>query len=349
MRALAWSIASLALALAATAAAQQAPSVPKQSDRPRPIDGDEPGFSSVARRSLDGWDGDRTHWRVEDGALVGEITPETVIKSNNSGPAASEERVLFFDDFSGPSLDRTHWNVVTSGPVYNNEQQAYVDSPETVAFVAGSAEGASNGALAIQARYSPGVKTTEGKTYDFVSARLNTEGKFEFSHGTAAARMKLTEGPGLWPAFWILGTKAWPAPGEIDAMEYVGVPDWMSAAVHGPGYSGDTPLVKRAPFPAGTRPSDWHVYSVDWTDREMVFAVDGQEIYRVTRAMVERYGRWAFDNQKYLILNLALGGGYPKAVNGAERPYPGLPAPTVDLIKAGRARVLVDWVRVTAR
>src|SRR4029077_2462365 len=57
--------------------------VPKQSDRPEPPTGDEPGFKPIFDgKSLAGWDGDPKYWRAENGALVGEITPETVIKSN---------------------------------------------------------------------------------------------------------------------------------------------------------------------------------------------------------------------------------------------------------------------------
>ena len=57
--------------------------VPKQSDRPEPMIGDEPGFESIFNgRNLDGWSGNPTYWRVENGALVGEITPETLVKSN---------------------------------------------------------------------------------------------------------------------------------------------------------------------------------------------------------------------------------------------------------------------------
>jgi hypothetical protein len=65
-------------------AGQQAPPyVPKQSDRPQPITGDEPGFKSIFDgKTLSGWEGDPKYWRVADGAMTGEITPDTVIKSN---------------------------------------------------------------------------------------------------------------------------------------------------------------------------------------------------------------------------------------------------------------------------
>jgi 3-keto-disaccharide hydrolase len=57
--------------------------VPRQSDRPAPVAGDEPGFQPIFDgKTLAGWEGDPTHWRVENAALVGEITAATVIKSN---------------------------------------------------------------------------------------------------------------------------------------------------------------------------------------------------------------------------------------------------------------------------
>jgi hypothetical protein len=60
-----------------------APYVPRQSDRPTPVEGDEPGFEPIFDgRTSTGWEGDPKYWRVEDGALVGEITPATVVKSN---------------------------------------------------------------------------------------------------------------------------------------------------------------------------------------------------------------------------------------------------------------------------
>ena len=41
------------------------------------------GFESIFDgETLNGWEGDPTYWRVKEGILVGEITPETVLKTN---------------------------------------------------------------------------------------------------------------------------------------------------------------------------------------------------------------------------------------------------------------------------
>jgi hypothetical protein len=34
-------------------------------------------------KTLDGWDGDPVYWSVRDGAIVGEVTPETILKRNS--------------------------------------------------------------------------------------------------------------------------------------------------------------------------------------------------------------------------------------------------------------------------
>ncbi len=270
--------------------------------------------------------------------------------SKNNRDFEASSQTIFFDDFSGSSLDRTKWNVVLTGQVANNEQQAYVDSIATIYTVKGKAsEGAKNGALVLQPRYAPGFVTKDGKKFDFISCRLNTKGKVEFTYGTAAARIKMTEGKGLWPAWWLLGNGGWPQTGEIDIMEFVGESEWVNSAIHGPGYSGNTPFVKRDSSMMSDPVTNWHIYSVDWAPDSLVFKIDGRAYYTVTKAAIEKYGKWAFDNPKYLILNFALGGAYPGGVNKIKQPYVGIPAETVDLIKQGKTKILVDWVRVTKR
>ena len=86
---------------------------------------------------------------------------------------------------------------------------------------------------------------------------------------------------GVWPAFWLLGTGGWPDSGEIDIMEYVGEKDWVGVALHGPGYSGETPLVNKYFFEDGVDVTGWHEYAVEWSGSLMLFKVDGRTIYRV--------------------------------------------------------------------
>lgn len=261
--------------------------------------------------------------------------------------AAPGRPLLFADEFDAVALDRTKWQVI--GPTFwvNNEQQVYLDDPETLQLLPpGAVEGAQGGVLSLQPRFRKGVRTPAGRVADFVSGRIESKGKFEFTHGRAVARIRMPDAVGVWPAFWLLGNGKWPDTGEIDIMEYVGEADWTGVAIHGPGYSGETPLVDRQFFPRGTDVTGWHEYAVEWTPDAIRFEVDGRLTYRATRPMVEHYGRWVFDTPKFLILNFALGGAYPFKTNGIREPYEGLPEATVARIRRGELAMQVDWVRV---
>jgi len=73
----------LRAAISATAVSSGQIYVPKQSDRPETATGDELGFTPMFDgKTLAGWDGNPQYWRVEDGTMVGEITPDTLIRSN---------------------------------------------------------------------------------------------------------------------------------------------------------------------------------------------------------------------------------------------------------------------------
>ena len=116
--------------------------------------------------------------------------------------------------------------------------------------------------------------------------------------------------------------------------------------MHGPGYSGETPLVNKYFFRPGTDVTDWHVYTAEWSPDQILFKIDDRLVYRVTRPMVEHYGEWVFDGPQHIILNFALGGAYPSKINGVKQPYDGLPEATVRQIQRGGIGMYVDWVRV---
>ncbi len=262
----------------------------------------------------------------------------------------SEDQLVFFDDFSGTKLDTAKWNVEVTGMHVNNELQAYIDSSATIYVAQGNtAQGAHNGALVLQPHFAPNYLTKDGQQFHFVSGRINTNNKVMFCYGTASARIKLTKGAGLWPAWWILGAGNWPETGEIDIMESVGENDWASAAIHGPGYSGDAGLSNKYFFNKENEIDQWHIYSVDWTPDALVFKYDGKPMFKITKPMTQFFGKWAFDNQKYLILNFAVGGIYPYKTNGLKLPYYGLADSTLQAIKAGKSKMLVDWVCITQK
>jgi len=255
--------------------------------------------------------------------------------------SAPPGKVVFFDDFSGKTLDRSKWNVEVTGMHVNNELQAYVDSTANIYL--------ENNSLVLRPVYASGFVTKDGQKFDFISGRINTKGKFDFKYGRAEARIKISEGAGLWPAWWMLGNGEWPETGEIDIMEYVGDKSWASAAVHGPGYSGEKGPVAKAYFEKDNDVTQWHIYAVDWTPDSLVFKYDDKTMFRVTRGMTAGKGKWAFDNNKYLILNFAVGGVYPAKVNGIKGPYFGLAPATLDLIRNNKTKMWVDWVRVTQK
>jgi hypothetical protein len=68
--------------LAVAAFAQQQPPPPPPQSYPVPASADT-GYEAIFDgKTLDGWEGDPKYWRVENGALVGEVTPETLLKYN---------------------------------------------------------------------------------------------------------------------------------------------------------------------------------------------------------------------------------------------------------------------------
>jgi hypothetical protein len=220
-------------------------------------------------------------------ALVCSIVAAPVWREPAGSPAQQPDRTIFFDDFTTRELDRSRWTPEVWGHTVNNEQQAYIDAL-TSSRLSAAMPRREPGQRARDRRTTAPASSAAatGRTFDFVSGRLIAQ-EVRFTYGTAAARMRLPAGAGLWPAFWLLGTGKWPDTGEIDVMENVGDPAWVSVALHGPGYSGDTPLVSRFHFPAGQDATLWHVYSVDWSRDAIQFRVDDAMIYRVSRATVE--------------------------------------------------------------
>lgn len=217
-----------------------------------------------------------------------------------------EWELTWSDDFTGAagaSPDAAKWtfDIGTGSNGWGNQElQYYTSRPANV-----SLDG--NGNLVITARQ----ESFSGSP--FTSARVKTQGKFSQAYGRFEARMKTATGPGIWPAFWMLGanidTKPWPQCGEIDIMEQRGQEPYINnGSVHGPGYSGANAITKAYALTNGRFDTDFHIYAVEWGVDYIDFFVDNFLYQRITPKDVT--GEWVYNQPFFIIMNIAVGGNY---------------------------------------
>ncbi|MBU2983798.1 carbohydrate-binding protein [Saccharophagus degradans] len=226
---------------------------------------------------------------------------------NNGGGGGN---ITWRDEFD--TINRDAWNFETGGGGWgNNELQYYTDGQN--ASIQFDPQAGSN-VLVIEARKETGGQCWWGGNCGYTSSRMNTRFKKSFQYGRIEARMKLPRTQGIWPAFWMLGDNfnnvGWPQGGELDIMEHVGTNNITSGALHGPGYSGNTPITGHLEH--GTSiDSGYRVYAVEWDTNGIRWFVDGTNFYSVEKWQVQQYGEWVYDQPFWLLLNLAVGGNWP--------------------------------------
>lgn len=219
-------------------------------------------------------------------------------------------KLVWEDDFNGtkgsfPDTTNT-WNIETH-PSYwvNSEYQSYVKSTDNL-YLDGT------GNLAIKSIRTLG---SDGN-YQYSSARINSKGKKEQTYGRIEARMKLPYGPGLWPAFWMLGAnddlKPWPACGEIDIMELNGgAPQTVHGSAHGTGKGFDQPgITKTYSLTTDRFDTGFHVFAIEWGLNYIDYYVDNILYEEITPASLPSGATWPFDHSFYIIFNLAVGGNF---------------------------------------
>jgi beta-glucanase (GH16 family) len=207
--------------------------------------------------------------------------------------------LVWSDEFNGAAID-PRWVFEQGGGGWGNaEMEYYTNRPENARI--------ENGLLIIEARQ----EQYGGRSY--TSARLNSRVLHVFQYGRIEGRLKLPSGQGIWPAFWMLGSNtSWPMGGEIDIMEYIGkTPDTIYQTVHGPGYAGARGISSRFVLTEDSLKNDFHVYAIEWQPNEIRWFVDALEVFKVTPDKIPAGTQWVFDHPFYIILNLAVGGGWP--------------------------------------
>jgi beta-glucanase (GH16 family) len=155
----------------------------------------------------------------------------------------------------------------------------------------------------------------------WTSGKIHTAGKIGFKYGRLEIKAKMPSGVGTWPALWLLGANllggvAWPHCGEIDILENTGAhPFQVQGTIHGDGYFGENGLTKIIQSPTELA-NDFHTYAINWAPDSIEWFFDDQSYNTITRKEVEALGNpWPFNQEFYLIMNLAIGGWFAGEVD----------------------------------
>ncbi|WP_421946465.1 glycoside hydrolase family 16 protein [Phaeodactylibacter xiamenensis] len=134
---------------------------------------------------------------------------------------------------------------------------------------------------------------------EYVAGRICSKNRKEFVKGRWTARLKLSSNgeASMFPAWWLLGAQnneppvqeedenvCWPltGSGEIDIFEHHGdhmKDEFTTGAIVSLGAcdKGDWESMRRN-FPATL--NEFHEYSVEWEGSDLVYRLDGKEVYR---------------------------------------------------------------------
>ena len=222
----------------------------------------------------------------------------------------SHGELIWQSDFSDLNALRKDWNIEYAPPrKNNNEMQRY----DNTAFKFDNQE------LNI---------TTIKNGHDIKSGRINSRGKIEFQFGYIEALINFSAGPGLWPAFWLLGNQqGWPHCGEIDIMEYVNWnPNAVYGTLHGPNYCGGNA------YGSGGRDilhkclaNEYHKYAIEWKPNYIKWFIDDIPYFTATNeglANQKHTTNWVYNNWPfYIILNNACGGAFGGAKYNEQNIY----------------------------
>ena len=210
---------------------------------------------------------------------------------------------IFEDNFDG---DLSKWNIWTGG-AYNNELQYYQAANLQVA----------NGNLVITAKRETvtGATTPSDptlKTFNYTSGRVECKTNISASTATPkvriVARIKLSSGYGMWPAYWSYGDP-WPTQGEIDYLESRGQEPSKYQTNYFYGKTANRNLVKNQ---VGYIKSDvsltacYHVYEMIWSQNNLISLLDG----KIVETKSGSYIPDLFGKTERVTLNLAVGGNF---------------------------------------
>lgn len=147
---------------------------------------------------------------------------------------------------------------------------------------------------------------------EVISARMNSRESWKY--GYMEASIWLPKGKGTWPAFWMMPddqSLGWPACGEVDIMEEVGVhANYTSSSIHCRKYNHVQNTQKTKEIFTEGAEDGFHTYACEWTPEGIKFFTDGKQFFEFKNDGLNSVDSWPFNKPFYITLNLAWGGDW---------------------------------------
>ena len=261
---------------------------------------------------------------------------------------AQEYQLVWNEDFTEETLDRSVWNVeVNADGGGNNELQYYCEKGVSLGIEPTTGK---HCLILTATRESAGGR-------DCTSGRVNTKNKMYYTFGRIEARIKFPNtANGLWPAFWQMGNNydqvGWPKCGETDLIE-LGHQNAFANNTQDRYFNGAMHVGRRWDqvwSQANSVTWDYsvedtfHIVSMVWTPNSIDMYMDDVPTPYFHADLEPNddadYNRQlVFGKPNFIIANLAVGGNFPGiyAIN------------QITALANGPRSMYIDWIRIYQR
>jgi beta-glucanase (GH16 family) len=197
-------------------------------------------------------------------------------------PVEGEWTPTFDEEFDGPAIDTSKWNIY--GGNYWDHNQSHFSKDNVIL---------GDGVVKLRFEKKPGHHNDDPKQHEseYATGYLDTFGKFTQRYGYFEARMKLPTTPGLWPAFWMMPDRGAGAKNrgstseggmEFDIMEHLTCwgPNRYNIAMHWDGYGKSHKSIGTDTIYVQPDRDGFITAGLLWTPGLLVYYGNGHEVAR---------------------------------------------------------------------
>lgn len=223
----------------------------------------------------------RAYVKLSDGRTY--YSPETVITAADNAPQGYS--LVWGDEFDGTKLDTSKWSVAGTDTY---------DSTNSLVYYANNSKNVSvkNGLLQMKLEH----RGSSNYTYKYnAPAGLTTKDTANFKYGYIEMRARIPYKNGIQSSFWFktdgaLAANTSDTSAEVDMIETFGLTDTVTPNIHKwypaedatlhTQYNSNGRTAKIKKFDSASLSDEFHIYGMEWTEKEIIMYVDRKEYAR---------------------------------------------------------------------